>query len=70
MLPQCASTSKAPSEASDAAKSFEAVEDRGVVYLYRKGKAVGAGVSTQIKVNGFDAGGTGLKLLVSTYVPE
>ncbi len=55
----CAKTSKAPTESSDAAKVFEAVDDKGVVYLYRRGRFVGGGVATQIKINGNDAGGTG-----------
>ena len=33
--------------------------DKGVVYLYRPGRAVGAAAQTQIKINGKDAGGTG-----------
>ena len=33
--------------------------DKGVVYLYRTGKAVGAAGQIQVKVNGLDAGGTG-----------
>jgi len=32
---------------------------KGTVYLYRVGRAVGAVVKTQIKVNGLDAGGIG-----------
>jgi len=59
VLTSCASVSKAPSEHSEAAKAFEAPAGRGVVYLYRKGRAVGAALSTQIKINGQDAGGTG-----------
>ncbi len=55
----CAKTSKAPVEHSDAAKSFESVDDKGVVFLYRRGRAVGAAVATQVQVNGKDAGGTG-----------
>jgi hypothetical protein len=55
----CASTSKAPSEMSDEAKSFKAPADRGSVYLYRTGRAVGAAGQLQVKVNGADAGGTG-----------
>lgn len=55
----CASTSKASEEKSTAAKYFEKHPEKGVVYLYRTGRAVGAAVSTQIKVNGLDAGGTG-----------
>ncbi len=60
VLTQCARTSKASKEESAAAKSFEATEDgRGTVYLYRRGRAIGAATSTQIKVNQLDAGGTG-----------
>ena len=33
--------------------------DKGVVYLYRPGRFVGAAASSQIKINGTDAGGTG-----------
>ena len=33
--------------------------DKGVVYLYRPGRFVAAAVSTAIKVNGQNAGGTG-----------
>ena len=58
-LAGCAKTSKAPTESSDAAKGFEAVDDKGVVYLYRRGRAVGAAMATQIQINGQDAGGTG-----------
>ena len=58
-LAGCAKTSKAPAESNDAAKSFEAVEGRGVVYLYRRGRAVGAASAIQVKINGKDAGGTG-----------
>ena len=56
---QCASVSKAPSEQAEAAKSFEPVEDKATVFLYRPGRAVGAASATQIKVNSLDAGGTG-----------
>ncbi len=55
----CASTSKAPEIKSNEAKEFKTVHDKGVVYLYRPGRAVGAATQTQIKVNGSDAGGTG-----------
>ena len=55
----CASTSKAPGEKSAEAKSFEAPEGKGSVYLYRTGRAVGAAVQLAVKVNGIDAGGTG-----------
>jgi hypothetical protein len=55
----CASTSKAGEDQSAQAKEFEKPTDKGVVYLYRTGRAVGAAVSTQIKINGIDAGGTG-----------
>ncbi len=55
----CASTSKAGEDQSTQAKKFEKLSDKGVVYLYRTGRAVGAAVSIQVKVNGMDAGGTG-----------
>lgn len=55
----CAGTSKAAQEKSDSAKEFAKLENKGVVYLYRPGRAVGAASQTQIKVNGLDAGGTG-----------
>ena len=55
----CASTSKATDERSAEAKQFEKHEEKGVVYLYRTGRAVGAAGSIQVKVNGIDAGGTG-----------
>ncbi len=59
MFSGCASTSGASTEKSEVAKQFKKVEDKGVVYLYRPGRAVGAAVSSQIKVNGQNAGGTG-----------
>lgn len=55
----CASTSKASAERSAEAKQFEKPSDKGVVYLYRTGRAVGAAGSIQVKINGIDAGGTG-----------
>jgi len=55
----CASVSKAPTDKSDEAKSFEAPAGKGVVYLYRTGRAVGAAGQLNVKVNGIDAGGTG-----------
>lgn len=55
----CASTSKATEDRSASAKQFEKHAEKGIVYLYRPGRAVGAAVSTQIKINGIDAGGTG-----------
>jgi len=55
----CASTSKAAEDHSAQAKEFEKPADKGVVYLYRTGRAVGAAGSIQVKVNGIDAGGTG-----------
>jgi len=55
----CASTSKATEEKSTTAKKFEKHPEKGVVYLYRPGQAQRAAASTQIKVNGLDAGGTG-----------
>jgi hypothetical protein len=59
LLTDCASTSKSSSEKDQAAKEFITKTDMGAVYLYRPGRAVGAAVQTQIKVNGMDAGGTG-----------
>lgn len=59
MTISCASTSKATEEKSTAAKQFETHPEKGVVYIYRPGRAVGAAASTQIKINGIDAGGTG-----------
>ena len=55
----CASTSQAPAEKSEAAKSFESPENKGTVFLYRTGRAVGAAGQLSVKVNGMDAGGTG-----------
>jgi len=59
LLGACAKTSKATETESSQAKSFGEVSDKGVVFLYRRGRAVGAATSTQIKINGIDAGGTG-----------
>jgi hypothetical protein len=55
----CASVSKAPAEQSKEAKSYTAPADKGTVYLYRTGRAVGAAGQLTVKVNGLDAGGTG-----------
>lgn len=55
----CASVSTAPEGASTDAKNFTAPDDRGSVFLYRQGRAVGAALQYQVKVNGMDAGGTG-----------
>lgn len=55
----CAATSGAAAEKSEAAKEFKIPAGKGVVYLYRPGRALGAALSTQIKVNGQNAGGTG-----------
>lgn len=59
MINSCASTSKASADHSEDAKKFEKHPEKGVVYLYRPGRAVGAAASSQIKINGIDAGGTG-----------
>ena len=59
MVNSCASTSKATEDRSSEAKKFEKHPEKRVVYLYRPGRAVGAAASTQIKINGIDAGGTG-----------
>ena len=55
----CASTSKAPESKSNEAKSFSAPSDRGTVYLYRTGRAVGAAGQLSVRVNSTAAGGTG-----------
>ncbi len=55
----CASTSKADTDKSDAAKQFEVPEGKGVVYMYRRGRAFGAAVQYQVKIDGMDAGGSG-----------
>lgn len=59
LVAACANVSKAPAESSEAAKSYQAPADRGSVYLYRTGRAVGAAGQLSVKVNGMDAGGTG-----------
>lgn len=59
LLTNCASTSKSSSEKDQAAKEFASLNNKGTVYLYRTGRAVGAAMQTQIKINGLDAGGTG-----------
>ena len=58
-LAACASTSNASPEVSAAAKSFEAPDDKGLVFLYRTGRAVGAANAIEVRVNGQPAGGTG-----------
>ena len=55
----CASTSNATDEASAKAKEYTKVSDKGVVYLYRPNRMFAAALSTNIKINGLDAGGTG-----------
>ena len=55
----CASTSKATSDKDETAKEFNTNPDKGVVYIYRPGRMVGAAGQTQIKINGQDAGGSG-----------
>ena len=59
ILGSCASTSKAPESKSNEAKSFSAPTDKGTVYLYRTGRAVGAAGQLMVKINSVDAGGTG-----------
>ncbi|MCF6169742.1 MAG: DUF2846 domain-containing protein [Bacteroidales bacterium] len=59
LVVSCASTSKAPESKSSEAKSFNAPVDKGTVYLYRTGRAVGAAGQLSVKVNTQDAGGTG-----------
>ncbi len=55
----CASTSKAPESKSNEAKDYSAPADRGTVFLYRTGRAVGAAGQLMVKINSMDAGGTG-----------
>ena len=59
LIGSCASTSKAPESKSNEAKSFNAPADKGTVYLYRTGRAVGAAGQLLVKINSIDAGGTG-----------
>ena len=59
VLGSCASTSKAPESKSNEAKSFTTPADKGTVYLYRTGRAVGAAGQLMVKINSIDAGGTG-----------
>mgnify|MGYP000877754516 FL=1 len=59
LLGSCASTSKAPESKSNEAKSFNVPADKGTVYLYRTGRAVGAAGQLIVKINSIDAGGTG-----------
>lgn len=59
ILGSCASTSKAPTSKSNEAKTFIAPADKGTVYLYRTGRAVGATGQLLVKINSTDAGGTG-----------
>lgn len=59
LLGSCASTSKAPESKSNEAKTFSASADKGTVYLYRTGRALGAAGQLLVKINSLDAGGTG-----------
>lgn len=59
MIVSCASTSNATDDASIKAKEFNKVSDKGVVYIYRPNRMFAAALSTNIKINGLDAGGTG-----------
>ncbi len=59
LLFACAGTSKAPVDRSEEAKKFQVNSEKGVVYLYRTGRAVGAAGQIQVKIDGIDAGGTG-----------
>ena len=59
LIGSCASTSKAPESKSNEAKSFNAPADKGTVYLYRTGRAVGAAGQILVKINSIGAGGTG-----------
>lgn len=59
LVGSCASTSKAPESKSNDAKSFNAPADKGTVYVYRTGRAVGAAGQLMLQINSFNAGGTG-----------
>ena len=59
LIVSCASTSKAPESKSNDAKEYTAPADRGSVFLYRTGRAVGAAGQLNVKINSTDAGGTG-----------
>ena len=59
LLGSCASTSKAPESKSNDAKTFSTSVDKGTVYLYRTGRALGAAGQLLVKINSLDAGGTG-----------
>ncbi len=58
-LAACAGASTASSEESAEALSFDVPPDRGVVYLYRTGRAVGA--ANAIEVTHAERGGVGLE---------
>jgi hypothetical protein len=58
-LGACATVSTEAEEVSTAAKNFDPLEDKGVVFLYRRGRMVGAAGSIQVTVNGQPAGGLG-----------
>ena len=55
----CASTSKTSESKSNEAKTFEAPDGKGTVFLYRTGRAVGAAGQLSVRVNSTPAGGTG-----------
>jgi Protein of unknown function (DUF2846) len=59
LLTNCASTSKSSKENDTSAKTYTASDTKGIVYLYRPGRAFAGSIQTPIKVNGLDAGGTG-----------
>ena len=59
LLTDCASTSKSSAENDAAAKTFATSETKGIVYLYRPGRAFAGSIQTPIKINGLDAGGAG-----------
>ena len=55
----CATVSTESEEVSTAAKNFDPLEDEAVIFLYRRGRMVGAAGTIQVRVNGLDAGGLG-----------
>ena len=61
----CTSTSKAPENKSNEAKTFKAPDDKGTVYLYRTGRAMGAAGQLMVQVKSIDKlGNEGIKEII------
>lgn len=56
---RCASTSNVFDEARNKSNQFNRVSHTGVVYIYGPNRLFVVALSTNIKINGLDAGGTG-----------